>query len=163
MPWITPIYDRKQSDVDLLKTLKNKINQLYWESLTVLEKENWFIGKGAIKYTDLNRIENNSLYLKEQLEQYGYLATVDVKLDWEMTDFLKLEDINRIKQNVINLIDGYYSLPWSPVISLVPTTLDFEQVNEIEKMLFDLDYILNNMIDGFRYCGTFVCGQEIVI
>lgn len=190
MIWIEPIYDRSQADIDLLISLNSKINLVGWNGLTVLEKANWLYGqgeelygnedslytvddliitvsssyvRGAIHHYDLNRIENNCLFLKEKMESYGYLCTVNVKLDWVIDDFLRLDDINRIKQNVLNLVECYYSLPDSPIISLVPTKLDFTQVNGIEKMIFDLETILNRMIDSFLYCGTFYSGQEIVL
>ena len=171
MVWIDPIFDRTLDDVNLIKELNDKINTKGWSGLTALQRDKWLMGgavasigvRGALNYVDLNRVEGNCVYLQERLQSYGYMASVNVKLDWTVEDFFRLADLNRIKQNVLNLAEVYYTLPTTPTITLLPLTLNYTQLNDIEKFIFDLNVILERMIDSFIYCGTFNCGQEIII
>lgn len=184
------IFDRTQADVDLLKTLNAKINLVGWENLTVVEQEQWMSGagedlyavedqsvsvdgyeltvssryvRGALNYYDLNRIEENCLELQQWLDSYGYLCSVNVKTNWTIYDFLTLEDWNRIKQNVLNLVECYYLLPTSPEIDLLSLNADWTQANNVEETLSDISVLIERMIDGFLYCGTFYSGQEMVL
>lgn len=138
MPLIPPITDRTKADVS------NKTS------------------KGYINYTDLNRIESNCAYLADQLRGYGYSVSIQVKTDWTMQDFPYLSEINRIRDNVNTLIDAYYKLQGSPDIRYVDT-LNWQDVNSLEQNIKNLDILLQRMIAGFRYCGTFYSGQGVIL
>ena len=71
----TLIYDRTQSDVS------NDTDKSY------------------ISYSDLNRIEEAVKYLSELMNKYNYKNKVNVKTSWNMSEFRKQEDCNRIKAN----------------------------------------------------------------
>lgn len=79
-----------------------------------------------------------------------------------MTDFPYKSELDRIRSNIEKLIDAYYELEGSPAMEFT-TSLSWEDANSLEKNLKNLKIILDRMINGFRYCGTFACGQELIL
>ena len=135
------IYDRTQEDV--LYALNNP------------SSENFL--KGAYNYTDLNRIENWCSYIADILNSYNYPVEVTVKTNWSMTDFPIKFDMERIRQNVNRLKQAYFSF------TQIPENLEYmtwRKANDIEKILYELDYILRHMENNFIYSGVARSGQN---
>ena len=111
--------------------------------------------KGFYRYTDLNRIEG----FMEQLSAEFQLR-INTKTDWARGDYVYVSDLVRIQNNLASLkrvIRGYNDTP------LLPETLSFltyEQANNIEKILFDIDSLVTLWSDSFRESGTFYAGEE---
>ena len=61
--WIEPIVDRNAQD------LREQNERAY------------------LNYFDLNRIEQDTEYLADMLNEYGYNQTITHKTDWIMSDF----------------------------------------------------------------------------
>lgn len=143
--WQKPIYDRTQADVDLIKLDPTNANN-----------------KGAYNYTDLNRIENNCKYVMNLLNNSGlfyYPIIVETKTDWTMKDIPHIKDINRIRKNIITLINGvnlgdeYKEIEFS-------NTMDYIKANILEK---DLELVKNLMASCKREvqkCNMFFCGTR---
>ncbi|MDU7339015.1 MAG: hypothetical protein E7L17_12980 [Clostridium sp.] len=91
MAWITPIYDRAQSDID------NKTSKGYYNA------------------SDLNRIEQNSAYLA------GVFGVTISTRAWSRTDFPTPGEFERILSNLNTLQAAYFvyqttpSTPQNPV------------------------------------------------
>ncbi len=142
MSWITPIADRKRADVDYANAYPGAVGN----------------NKGALNLeVDLNRIEGNCEYLADLLIQYGYPVSITVKTDWTKTDKPTQSHIDRIRGNVLALIEAYRTIPGSPEI-LYHDYLDFTDVNSLELNLKNINTLLQEMIAGFKYCGVFYCG-----
>lgn len=134
------IYDRTQEDV--LYALNNP------------SSENFL--KGAYNYTDLNRIENWCTYIADILNSYNYPVKVTVKTNWNMTDFPTKFDMERIRQNINRLQQAYFSF------TQIPQNLEYmtwRKANDIEKILYEINTLLNNMISQFYYCGELFSGE----
>ena len=111
--------------------------------------------KGNYNYTDLNRVEEWCEYVANRLNEYNYFVDIVVKTDWTMLDFPTNADMERIRNNVENMKKAYYSF------KKVPDTLnkmDINKANAIEKILSEIDILLDKMIAEFRKCGTFNSG-----
>lgn len=135
--WIEPITNRTQSDI-VNKTPKGFINDL-----------------------DLNRIENNCDYLAEQLNKYGYFVVISTKTDWSMDEFPSATEINRIRDNINALLEAYFKMPGSPDIRYW-NSLNWQDANSLEQNLLNINTLLGLMVQSFKYCGTFVCGEEVI-
>lgn len=88
--WITPIYDRDYSDV--------------------IEAENWLLEepKGCYNYTDLNRIENNTKYVMEEMLDRKIIRvppSLSFKTNWKQSDIVDIDNMHRIIGNIILLMD----------------------------------------------------------
>lgn len=80
--WIT---DRTQSDVNHVKEITAKARTGTW---TKNEQSEWLAGmKGALNYTDFNRIESG-------IQELGSIvgASVSVRIDWTADGYMKVSD-----------------------------------------------------------------------
>ena len=136
MPLIIPITDRTLSDVNY----------------AAANPANAAANKGALNYTDLNRIESNCAYVADQLQGYGYDISIAVKTDWMMQDFPYRSQIDRIRGNVDALLDALYRLPGSPEIKYWES-LDWNDVNSLEQNILNFDILLQRMAAVFLICG----------
>lgn len=146
--WITPIFDRTRADVDYALS---KIEE--WRengSTDVYEL------KGCLNVSDINRIENNILYLSDNLSKLYYFPHAVVR-SWDSKGLPDMGDVQRIIGNVLKIIAAYTQSSDAPDVP--GTMLTFEQINDIEKNLYLIKGILDQMITSFRECGTFVCGE----
>ncbi len=127
--WIT---NRTQSDVDRVKEITAKARTGTW---TDAEQEEWLAGmKGALNYTDFNRIEAGVQSLAAIVG-----AFVSVKTDWTDSGYMKVSDANRWLSNV-NSIRAKCSGP--SAIADTPKSmnkLDFSTMNQIEQILLDIE------------------------
>lgn len=160
--WIEPIWYRTRQDVDRVWYLNNKIAKDGMTSLTAQEQAAWLSGLlGCLNYFDLNRIEIDTRWLTKVLLDYGYSTGVtEIKTDWTMTDMTYEAELERVRSNVQRLIDGYHAQ-----IAELPSSLQkpgWQDINAVERILYEMREMIGRMEQSFRYCGTFNCGQGVV-
>ena len=98
--------------------------------------------KGAYNYTDLNRVESWCKYLQELLNDYAKNINIDIKLDWNLRDYPFRIQIDRIRDNINTLRNACYAIMSLEIIEY-NNTLNYEQANILEKILYDIDkYII---------------------
>lgn len=134
------IYDRTQADVNY--ALNNPQSTLFL--------------KGAYNHTDLNRIEAYSEYVAEQLNLYNYSVNITTKTNWTDEDFPTRTEMKRIRDNVEKLKNAFISF------TSVPASLEkmtYQKANDLEKVLYELDTLINNMIASFYYSGEVYSGE----
>ena len=149
MAFITPIINRTLADATYAMNNQGSALEL----------------KGALNISDLNRIEKNTYFLEDKLLSYGYGA-IDITRkneDWVKSDLLYIGDIDRIRQNVINLVDGYNAISGSPVIIVGDVTISYVDINSIEQFIYNTNLLLDRMIAYFRKSGTFKSGQGVIL
>ena len=132
--WITPIIDRQISDI---------------QNMTQ---------KGHLNAEDLNRIEGNTQYLSDVLDEYGYNQSFSHKTDWLMGDFPYSAEMERVRTNVLELLEVYHEQD-----TPLPETLeklDWKKLNALENNLKLMYEMIGRMEESFRYCGTFNSGQD---
>jgi len=134
------IYDRTAEDVTYAKEHQSSASTL----------------KGAYNYTDLNRIEQWCDYLATQLTTYSYIVAITTKTDWTADDFPTQAQLERIRSNVQALKTAYYAT------TNTPTTLDritYQKANDLEKILYEINENLENMLAAFIYSGEVYAGE----
>lgn len=110
--------------------------------------------KAYIDYKDLNRVEEAVKYLSELLNKYSYKNKVNAKIDWEMSEFRKVEDVERIKSNYEVLKSAFaykFEVPefkWESI----------KEANDIERILYEINKLIEKMEAVFRYSNTFNSG-----
>lgn len=143
--WKEPVFDRTQEDVDYAKTqLSLGINDVEY--------------KGCFNPLDINRIEGDTQYLSDALNTLRYANKVSTVQNWAKESLPYKSHLDRIINNVSVLWGKYYKPAGS--VDLPTTLLTFEQVNALEKNIYLLKEMLDDMISSFRECGTFACGEE---
>ena len=149
------IFDRTQEDVDAANSLRNKkvkeFENLTSEEINTLER-------GTITINTLNRIENKQKELVELLSQLS--INVDIKnKNWEEKQIFNQAEFQRILDNLNVLVKSfcvYSNTPNIPEISY-----NYNDINAIEKILFDLEELYNKALKSFIYCGITYCGMGL--
>jgi hypothetical protein len=141
--WSKPIYDRTLADVEYARQqLEKQINNANY--------------KGCLNANDLTRIENNTRYLADELIKLYYFNSITTRT-WSTSNAPNTTNIATILNNISKILSAYQKPKNIPTL---PTTLlTYEQVNAVEKNLFMIKEMLDNMIASFRQCGTFGCGE----
>lgn len=144
--WIT---DRTQSDVDRVKEIAAKARTSTW---TEAEQAEWVAGmKGALSYTDFNRIESGVLELANILG-----ASVNVKTDWSVSEYLTASDASRWLANIESIRSKNSG---SSKIGQTPTSMDkltFDTMNQIESILDDIETLAKTYV---TFSGEYMTGE----
>lgn len=154
----TLITDRTQADVDaLLELLSTPMSD--WTSEKLAEF-NLAKSKGAYNATDLNRVGSAVHYLAERLGSYGYAVRVTAKRDWTAADIPSATDLARYLADIAAIrgaLAVYATTPESPTDM---EWLTWQEANDMEKILVDVESVINTMILTFVPCGTAICGGD---
>lgn len=149
-------FDRTQKDVDTallyLKKLQNG------EKITTSGFS--FILRGTLNVIDLNRIEKKQKELQGLVNAKGYWNTpIENKdKDWEYTDIFYVDDFQRILDNTNILRQAFFVYKDTP--NTPPISYHYEDINALEKILYDLGEMVKDVEDHYRQCGDFKCGEE---
>lgn len=145
--WIT---DRTSEDVQRAAELTEKGRLNTWNEE---EQAEWLAGmKGALSYTDYNRIESG---IQELSAVVG--ASVSVKTDWDINGYLTVADASRWLSNISNIrakCSGPGNLSDTPASM---NNLTCQTMNLIETILAEVERIAN---DHLLYCSEPICGGE---
>lgn len=141
--YITPIMDRTISDVNYAK---------------VVQSETTVNLKGCWNYNDANRVENNCSYLYDVLYSQGYPISLNLKLNWVMSDLPSLTEITRIRNNVIKLCRVYLASGQTPTINITQF-LDYQDANDLEISLEHIRIVVEDMMANYLQSGTIYAGE----
>lgn len=154
MAWITPIFNRAVSDTVTARAAQ-------------ANEEN---NKGALNYQDLNRIEGNHKELMRWLEKEGYYIPRTYRnyresfngttyTDWQEVNIPWLSEINRIRANYTALVRLFLVGLGLPVFP-ESLYLDWQEVNDWERVAAVGKEMTENMKQEYIYCGTINSGGE---
>lgn len=150
------IFDRKKSDVDNSKILiLNKVQK----NISLSEEEISILEKGTLTVNSLNRIENKQNELFSLLRDIGYYAPQFITKTWTYDDLFTKDEFERIVNNTEILRKAsliYKNTPTTPIADYY-----FENFNSIEKILYDIENMTNEIKNLFVECGTFECGEVV--
>jgi hypothetical protein len=165
MAWSTPIIDRTQADVDYIKSIIERIRLIGYTNLTAQEKNDWESAtlKGTLNVGDLQRIEDNISYLSTTLTSYGFNVPIVTGSAWTVNSIGYVDDLDRIKNNIISLVNGFYNDLNNPTITTGSRAMNFTIANQLEQVIYNTRVLLDNMILSFKPCGTFNCGATIFL
>lgn len=149
------VYDRTADDVAEALRLARKA---FAGTLTDEEKTVWLAGmKGTYGAIDMNRVAAAVSTLSGLLNAAGYKNEVSAQ------NFVEGEDSTDEKYsvylaNVQTLRDAYYTLAETGELPAPEDKLKYTGANTIEKVLADIDLLLEGMLTMYRRAGTFTSG-----
>lgn len=149
------IYNRTKSDVDTALSIREEYVQKGTE-LTSEQVEQ--LERGTITINTLNRIENKQKSLKSLFNDMGYWNTPITNKEWQYTDIFDEVNFQRIINNLNILRNAFFVFTNTP--KTPPVSYHYEDINSLEKILYDLDVMINDVKSLYRECGTFECGEE---
>ena len=149
------IFDRTQNDVDTAILLRDtKVKN--FETLT--ESEIATLEKGMLTINTLNRIESKQEELKNLFNEIGYWNTPIANKTWGENDIFNVDEFQRILNNTNILRQAFFVYKDTP--NTPPISYYWDDINALEKILYDLDVMINDVKSHYRECGTFECGEE---
>lgn len=150
------IINRTQSDVDkALEIRDSKVKGFQ----TLTDDEVTTLERGMMTVNTLNRIEGKQTELKKLLKAMGYSnANVTCKTDWDSTDVFTGADFQRIIDNENALRNAFYTYSDTP--STPNVSFHYEDINSLEKILVDLESMIDDVKSHYRECGNYYCGEE---
>ena len=158
------IFDRTQNDVDTARIIRNEkvkfdpitMQPTNLDELTPAELQT--LNKGTFTYTDLNRIENKQEELKNLFNDIGYWNTSIITKVWNENDIFNVDDFQRILNNTNTLRKAFFVYKDTP--NTPPISYYWDDINSLEKILYDLDVMINDVKSNYRECGTFESGEQ---
>ena len=149
------IFDRTQNDVDTAVLIRrNKVQKFQELSESDIET----LEKGFLTINALNRIENKQSELKNLFNDIGYYNVETNNKQWTYTDYFFPEDFERILVNLENLKEAFFVYADTPIVP-DENYRRYQTLNAVEKILYDLDVMINDIKSRYRQCGTFQCGE----
>jgi hypothetical protein len=129
----------------------------------ITQKKNWN-KEDYYNFEDLNRVEKNTQYVKEQCENilnYQFSVFNFVK-NRDNTRFEFAEDLNRIEGNILALKNASYE----PLVWVNPKTnwqdldsFDKDDANRLENNIDNLKEMIEDIERNLPRCGALVCGS----
>ena len=148
------IFDRTQNDVDTAILIRNtKVKK--FEALT--ESDINYLERGTITINTLNRIEEKQEDLKGILNDMGYWNTPITNKVWGENDIFNVDEFQRILDNTNVLRRAFFVYKDTP--NTPPISYYWQDINALEKILYDLDVMINDVKSHYRESGTFESGE----
>lgn len=124
--------------------------------------------KGCYNITDLNRVESAVKTLAAELNAAGYPVEITPVLkgsksedrEWQEGDIVRRAQWSTYLDNVQKLRDAYYTLSETGELPKPEDKLGYIGANTIEKVLADIDLLIDCMKSSYRRCGTFRAGNN---
>lgn len=149
------IFNRTQADVNAARKIREEkiktFEKLTDEDINTLER-------GMMTINTLNRIENKQAELRSIFNSLGYWNIPDNSREWTNEDIFRKDDYQRIIDNENMLRQAFFVFASTP--STPPLSFGFEDVNSLERILYDLELMIDDVKSHYRLCGTFECGEE---
>lgn len=109
--------------------------------------------KAYIANTDLIRVEMAVAWCAKTLNKYGYKNSIykRCKMNWKPEDHRTDAEMERIRQNIVDLRAVYFTEASTPITPQKITYTSIYQANAIEKILYDLGKLVENCFPGQQH------------
>lgn len=111
--------------------------------------------KGHYNASDLNRVGLAMEYLSKRFASYGYTAPVSPKTDWVIEDIPTIEQMANYLKDLATLRGVYSVLQTTPSVPPDMKYLTYGEANDIEQILSDIEFVINQVVRSFRRSDAF--------
>ncbi len=149
------IYDRTISDVEAAVSIRaDKVQK----GMELTERDIETLERGFVTVNTLNRIESAQSTLKNDLNRLGYYNIPIVNKTWRKEQILKKSELERIVANLSVLRNAFFVCLDTPATP--KAEYHYANFNDVEKILYDIGVMINDVESYSRECGMFECGEE---
>lgn len=115
-------------------------------------------------FEDLDKVENNTLYIVELLKKFGVELILDCFTARSLKRIEFADSLNRIESNIEQLAHRYKPSNWIPNKTdwTANTSFNYEDANRLEFNLNTLYQHYKGNLDMLPNCGAFICGEEVI-
>lgn len=128
-------------------------------------KTNW-VSSENYNFEDINKVEGNMDILYSYWNPYGFgLPTITTITNRNVTDRDNVASINRLEEN-LDVFRQYIVEPplWGDKVTWDrDRPFDYRDANRWEKNMELINQWAQNVVDEFKYCGTFYAGEGIIL
>lgn len=148
------IFDRTSADVNNARKIREEKIKKFIE---LNESEYNTLERGTITINTLNRIEEKQAELKVLFDSQGYYTPFIVNKHWTDDDIFGEGDFQRIINNTYLLRNAFYVYMTTP--KTVSMDYTYKNMNDLERILFDLNRMMDYVVFNYKQCDTFYCGE----
>lgn len=150
------IYNRTSEDVEQAKKIiKEKVQK--FQELTDAEKE--ILSRGTFTADTINRVERRQSEIRNIINDMGYWNTQISLEEWSPNDIFNVDKFKVFLDNTRFLVNAFFVYGDTP--ALPPVSYRWQDANAHEKILHDIDVMINDVRSNYRNCGTFEAGENI--
>lgn len=142
------IYDRTDND---LETARN-----YIRNNQPLPNDNL---RYSWDYRALNRTEEAMEYVDQIFKELGYFKNMTFKKDW-FDDEITPEQRDRYVDNLKTLRNFLVMTSSTPPAPDTINGMSISRANQIEKIIYDIDDLLEKLLKSFRYVNDLYCNED---
>jgi hypothetical protein len=150
------IFNRTKNDVEnALKIRDEKIKtfqELTDDDIEVLER-------GFFTLNSIQRIQEKQEDLKGLFAEIGYYNTPIIIKEFDDTMFFSEADFQQLINNVNVLRNAFFAFSSTP--KTPPISYHYDDINALEKILYDLDVMINYVKSLYAECGNVECGEIV--
>ena len=115
---------------------------------------------GYYNVSDLNRVEQAFEYLQTKMNgEYGFNLALTIKTDWTKSDNITESNIEAYRQNVATIRSAITVTNDTPETPSTMRFLTAKEANDIEKILQDVEVLLDNISAAWFYSGEIYSGE----
>lgn len=116
-------------------------------------------------FEDLNRVEANIQFVAEYLQSIDYnIPLEETKTDRDMESIDFVSSINRLERNLDSIREHMITPPSYEDMKVWTNKMGFnyDDANRYEKNLLLLYKWAQLIYKSYKYCGEFICGEEVI-
>ena len=152
------VTDRSREDVTYVQTLVAKICN---GTATEAELAQWNGAalKGSYNATDFNRVGAAMQAVANRFNSFGYVVSVSPKVNWTETDVPNTAEIALYLSDLATLRGVLVVMRSTPVVPADMEGLTYEEANNIEKILEDINLLLTSCAQAWYYSEDVFSGE----
>ena len=116
-------------------------------------------GKGTYNASDLNRVAAAMNYVAGRLESAGYDPHISPKTDWKDDDWVDPAAQAVYLGYLAELRSQFAMMQTTPPVPNDMEKLTYQEANDIEQILTDIDRLITNMTFAWMYSGDLYSGE----
>ena len=148
------IFDRTDADRKAASAIREEKVKKF---LALTADEVAQLERGFVTVNTLNRIEDAEADLKDLFDAYGVTVGTITTKTWTDSGYFDSADFARILDNLRALKTAFYSLKTTPKVP--GANWKYQTWNAIEKILYDLTFLVNGMAANFIYSDEIYAGE----
>lgn len=115
--------------------------------------------KGYYGIEDLNRVAEAMRYVAERLRSCGWDVKVVPKGNWKLEDMVPYSEAKRLLTNLRRLRETLALFNATPPVPGGERPFNAEEANNIEKILLDIEDMVQRTIDAYFFSGDLYAGE----
>lgn len=115
--------------------------------------------KGSYNASDLNRVGAAMQYIADRFASHGYHVDISPKTDWTTSDWPTSQSMAKYLADLAALRAALTVLASTPQVPPDMDALTYQEANDIEQILKDIDLLLTNAESAWFYSGDLYAGE----